>query len=131
MSHENPATAATSPGSMWEQVESVTIRCAEAFAVRRTGRSQPWGRDVIQIEYASGADHVWLHALSADEDSLESEDAIAGEIAGNGGVQMTLPDLVALHQMIGGIIATLPAVHHQGQGSVFIQAPASQPARWT
>jgi hypothetical protein len=131
MSHEDPEPrrrprqAAAPPGLAWEQVESATIHCAEAFAVRWTGRSQPWGHDVLQLEYASGADHIWLHALSADEDSIESEDAIADEITSkNCGVQMTLPDLVALHRMIGGIIANLPAVHHQGEGSALIQAPS-------
>ena len=120
MDHEEPERRPANEPA-WKQVPSATIRCAEATAVRWTGHSQPWGRDVIQIEYASGADHVWLHAISADEDSLDSEDAVADAITGKGGVQMTLPDLAALHQMLGGIIARLPVIHHQGHGDALTQ----------
>lgn len=124
MSHEDTRrrwAGGTVSGPPWEQVAAATIRAAEATAVRWTGSPCPWGRGVIQLEQASGADHVFLYALTVSDDSLESEAAMAGEVTANGGVQMTVPDLTALHQMIGEIIARLPAVCERGEGSALIR----------
>lgn len=105
--------------SRWEPVDAASIGAAEAFAARWLGCQQSWGRDLIQVEYASGANHVWLFAVSIPDDSVEvGEEAIADAITGSGsGVQLLLPDLVALHRVIGGIIASLPGVHRQGKGN--------------
>jgi hypothetical protein len=92
----------------WQEVESATIRAADVSAVRWTGDPLPDWRPVIQIERAAGADHVWMHMLSASRHDLDSEQRMARLLGGfSESAQLTVPDLLGLRQVIDRQIAAI------------------------
>src|SRR5271165_1776395 len=112
----------------WTEVDSATIRAAAAVAVRWTGRRRPWGRGVLQIERAVGAEHVWLHAVTVTEDVLRSEAAMAEMITDGAACQLSLPELITLHQVLGDTITAIQADTPDADTHVVTGTARLQPA---